>query len=183
MTRWLKKGNLTPRGIIANEIGHLPILEAFKMSNWEIWIVREDSGRQDSAHVFDIDLGQYLGSEPTGRAARSGREYDAGPWLDDILGTFMESATATPNANRRIEATLHEGRKLYRADVEVTNHGPISLFLPNTKAAKAWIEDNVSDDASWHGNSLAVEHRYVDDLWAGMEAGGLEVAAPARGGY
>lgn len=66
-------------------------------------------------------------------------------------------------------------RILKPVDVTVANHGTIFLFKPETDAAKAWIEEHVSADAQWFGKSLAVEHRYAENLAAGMLEAGLVV--------
>jgi len=61
------------------------------------------------------------------------------------------------------------------ADAEVSGGGTIFLVRPLTDAAREWIEENVSNESQWFGQSLAVEHRYVGDLITGMQADGLTV--------
>lgn len=58
-------------------------------------------------------------------------------------------------------------------DVWVSNEGSIFLFYPRTEAAAEWFENNVQDDAQYHGKSLVVEHRYVDSIVQGLNESGL----------
>lgn len=60
-------------------------------------------------------------------------------------------------------------------DVQITNAGNIYLFRPYTDEAKAWIAENVDPDAQWFAGGLVVEHRYAEDLAAGMQKDGLTV--------
>ena len=58
-------------------------------------------------------------------------------------------------------------------DVLVNNAGTVFTFYPLTPQAKAWIDENVQDDAQWFGNALVVEHRYAWGLAEGMLSEGL----------
>jgi hypothetical protein len=60
-------------------------------------------------------------------------------------------------------------------DISVANHGSIFLVTPHSTEAKAWIDENVSEDAQFLGNRLAVEHRFIDNLVEGMRGDGLTV--------
>lgn len=60
-------------------------------------------------------------------------------------------------------------------DALLENHGTIWLVRPLTQAASDWIEENVSEDRQYFGNALAVEHRFVGDIIAGMLSAGLEI--------
>jgi hypothetical protein len=62
------------------------------------------------------------------------------------------------------------------ADVLVTGGGNLYLFMLQTPAAHEWVSQNVSEDRQMFGSGLAVEHRFVADLAAGMEADGLVIA-------
>lgn len=62
---------------------------------------------------------------------------------------------------------------LPQADVEVSDHGTIVLFRPLTEACRAWIAENVAEEAMWFGGALAVEHRYARGLVEGMIENGL----------
>lgn len=60
-------------------------------------------------------------------------------------------------------------------DFIINDQGSIVLFLPNSPEAREWIAENIPDDAMWFGRSLAVEHRFADDIIAGIEGDGLAV--------
>lgn len=59
-------------------------------------------------------------------------------------------------------------------DVVLWNDGSITLVLPLTDGAREWLEENT--DGQWFGDALAVEHRYVADLRAGLIEAGFKVA-------
>lgn len=59
------------------------------------------------------------------------------------------------------------------ADVEVIDHGTVVLFRPVTDTCRAWIDDNIQEDAMWFGGALAVEHRCAPYLIEGMADDGL----------
>ena len=62
------------------------------------------------------------------------------------------------------------------ADVVVENHGSIFSFMPVTKAAKAWIEENVETEGwQWLCGALCVEPRMARDLADGMVSAGLSI--------
>ena len=61
-------------------------------------------------------------------------------------------------------------------DFVVNDQGSIVLLLPNSDAAREWLADNIADDAMYFGRSLVIEHRYADDVLAGIVADGLEIA-------
>jgi hypothetical protein len=65
------------------------------------------------------------------------------------------------------------GTSVPTVDFSIENHGSIFLFRMNTPAAKAWVSENVQDDAQFFGDALVVEWRYAKDLAAGMQANGL----------
>lgn len=67
--------------------------------------------------------------------------------------------------------------KLMRTpDVLVENHGTIFMLRPQTEAAEQWIEDHVQTEGwQWLGKGLAVDHRYAENLVAGMIEAGLAV--------
>jgi len=66
-------------------------------------------------------------------------------------------------------------RPVRTADVLVHNEGTVFLFCPLTPEAEQWIKEHVRGDATWFGNALVVEHRYVWRLAAGMRDAGLEL--------
>jgi len=60
-------------------------------------------------------------------------------------------------------------------DFLVSNHGSIFLLQPLTGAAHDWSADNLPADALRFGAAIAVEHRYIGDIVAGIQDDGLEV--------
>ena len=50
----------------------------------------------------------------------------------------------------------------------------VYLITPLTKECQEWLKENVSEDAQYLGLSLAVEHRYVEDLIGGLEQQGFK---------
>jgi hypothetical protein len=60
-------------------------------------------------------------------------------------------------------------------DFTVENHGTIFLLIPETDAARTWVEANLPDDALTFGRGVVVEHRYIADIVAGIQGDGLEV--------
>jgi hypothetical protein len=50
------------------------------------------------------------------------------------------------------------------------------MFEILSEVAKTFVEENVQLESwQWMGNSFAVDHRYADDLIAGMKEYGLTV--------
>lgn len=62
-----------------------------------------------------------------------------------------------------------------QTDVTVQNGGSVFLFHLHTEAARAWVAEHVSEERTMFGDALAVEHRYAEDLAAGMVSDGLVV--------
>jgi hypothetical protein len=62
-----------------------------------------------------------------------------------------------------------------RIDFRVENHGSIYLLRPLTARARAWVENNLPEDAPAFGNAVAVEHRYIADIVTGAINDGLTV--------
>ncbi len=50
----------------------------------------------------------------------------------------------------------------------------VYLINPLTTECRDWLKDNVSEDAMYLGLSLAVEHRYVENLVLGLQEHGFE---------
>jgi len=63
----------------------------------------------------------------------------------------------------------------HTVDVTVQNEGSIFLFQLETEAAKTWVAEHVSEEATFWCGGLVVEHRYAGNLAAGMQADGLVV--------
>ncbi len=53
----------------------------------------------------------------------------------------------------------------------------IFLLTPVTEAAINWSDAHLPQDAPMLGNAVAVEHRYISAIVAGIESDGLSVAA------
>ncbi len=49
----------------------------------------------------------------------------------------------------------------------------VYLINPLTTECRDWLKDNVSEDAMFLGLSLAVEHRYVENLVLGLNEYGF----------
>lgn len=49
----------------------------------------------------------------------------------------------------------------------------VYLITPLTPECNDWLKENVSEDAPYLGRSLAVDHRYVEDLVAGLRENGF----------
>lgn len=52
--------------------------------------------------------------------------------------------------------------------------GTIALLMPISAAAKQWIDDYV-EALSWLGHAVAIEHRYIDNIMAGVNEAGFTV--------
>ena len=62
-------------------------------------------------------------------------------------------------------------------DVLIRNEGTIIQIIPETEAAKEWIDENVhSEPWQWLGPTLCVDHRMAGPLIEGMADAGLELA-------
>jgi hypothetical protein len=61
-------------------------------------------------------------------------------------------------------------------DFEVVNQGNICLLCPQTDEAREWVHDNLNVE-SWQylGRNIGVDHRYIGDIVAGIQADGLSV--------
>lgn len=65
-----------------------------------------------------------------------------------------------------------------QVDVAILDQGSLVGFRPLTDAAKTFIAENVQAESwQWLGRTLMVEHRFADNLIAGMQADGLVVEA------
>jgi hypothetical protein len=62
-----------------------------------------------------------------------------------------------------------------RADFGVNDQGSIFLLRSYTDVARDWIDENIGDFAQWWCGALVVEHRYIDNIIAGLQGDGLTV--------
>jgi hypothetical protein len=60
-------------------------------------------------------------------------------------------------------------------DFKVFGGGTLYMVQPLNDCAKDHLESHVGEDAIYLGPSLAVEHRYIDDLVAGLRQHGFKV--------
>jgi hypothetical protein len=51
----------------------------------------------------------------------------------------------------------------------------VYLLTPLSSAARAFLDQHISDNATYLGPSLAVEHRFLHPLLAGIDEAGLRV--------
>jgi len=61
------------------------------------------------------------------------------------------------------------------SDFDLYVDASIALLTPLTAAAREWLTEAVGPDVFWHGSSLPVELRYLDDLLEGISEAGWEV--------
>lgn len=62
-------------------------------------------------------------------------------------------------------------------DFTLYNHGSVVVLTPNTKAGKAWMQDNIDvENAQVWGKGVVVEPRYVGAILDGLTAEGLTVS-------
>ena len=73
-----------------------------------------------------------------------------------------------------VPATPREPKAAER-DARIEDHGSIFLVRPLTDCALGWLREHT--DGTWFGNALAVEHRFVADVVAGMRGAGFAVEA------
>jgi hypothetical protein len=60
--------------------------------------------------------------------------------------------------------------------------GTIALVRPVAPAVREWIDENVGGDTQWFGGALAVEHRYIGDVYRGLVDAGFAVTVRTGGG-
>lgn len=63
----------------------------------------------------------------------------------------------------------------FEADFSVSGEGSVYLLTPNTPRAEAWAAEHLPSDAQTLGRGIAVEHRYIADIVAGIQRDGLSV--------
>ena len=63
------------------------------------------------------------------------------------------------------------------ADFFIENHGTIFLLRPLSAAARSWVEDHIGEDNGFqpYWPTVIVEHRYIAEIVAGIQADSLEV--------
>ena len=61
------------------------------------------------------------------------------------------------------------------SDFLLRDEGSIYLLYPQSADADSWVNQNISEDATWFGSALVIGHRYVEDILRGIVAEGLGV--------
>lgn len=64
-------------------------------------------------------------------------------------------------------------------DFDLQNCGSIFILVPLSDDGKEWANDNLPQDAMSWGGGVAIEHRYVCDIVAGIQDDGLTVQGVA----
>jgi hypothetical protein len=88
--------------------------------------------------------------------------------------TQDSARNSTRNIAPSLEALCSEEQN--SPDFEVDGGGSVYLLRPLTPAAREWVDEHISQDAQRLGNAVAVEHRYIEDIVAGVQRDGLTVA-------
>ena len=65
--------------------------------------------------------------------------------------------------------------KKLKVDVLVSGGGTLYLVESVSDTGAEWMDENLPEDAQTLGKAVAVEHRYIGDIVAGMKADGLVV--------
>lgn len=60
-------------------------------------------------------------------------------------------------------------------DFTFENHFSLWLVRPNNRSAAEHLRENVSDEAQWMGDALAVEPRYISDLAESLQDAGFTI--------
>lgn len=56
------------------------------------------------------------------------------------------------------------------------NGETLGRLKPNNEAAKKWLRENIENEPwQWLGNSLYVEHRYIDRIISNIEESGFTI--------
>ena len=65
-------------------------------------------------------------------------------------------------------------------DAAITGHGSVYMLDPVSEYGQAWTDENISEEALMLGNSIAVEHGYIEAIAHGMLSDGLTVSLNGR---
>ena len=65
---------------------------------------------------------------------------------------------------------------LMQTDFVIDGGPTVFLFAPQNAEALEHLQENVSEDAQWLGNGLAVEWRYAADLVNALRSRGFSVS-------
>ena len=65
---------------------------------------------------------------------------------------------------------------MYQVDIKIADEGgSICMVEPVSDMGQDWVDTYLSDDTIMLGNRIAVEHRYIESIYEGMEEDGLHV--------
>lgn len=67
-----------------------------------------------------------------------------------------------------------------RTDLAVHHDGSVSLLRGASDEGKTWIAEHIPADAMTWGNSIVVEHRFIDAIIEGAREDGLGVWETGR---
>ena len=84
------------------------------------------------------------------------------------LGGVAITGRASPSAQ--------PAAKTSTPDFVCENHGSVFLLRPISPAAFAWINEHLPADRQMFGNAVAVEHRFIWSILAGLQEDGLTVS-------
>jgi hypothetical protein len=62
-------------------------------------------------------------------------------------------------------------------DFIINDQRTVFSVRPVSDHAREWLDEHVDDDALWFGNSLVVEHRFIEALVDGFSNDGLTFEA------
>lgn len=72
---------------------------------------------------------------------------------------------------------------MLRFDFELSHHGSIVLLQPLSAAGREWIETHLPEDRLTYAGAVAIEPRYLLDIFHGIADAGLltvQYAPPTR---
>ena len=73
-----------------------------------------------------------------------------------------------------VNETRQEVQAVRRIDFIVRDEGTVWLFTPLTPAALQFLSEHIQENARYFGDSLAVEHRCVEEFLHGLRKHGLK---------
>ena len=61
-------------------------------------------------------------------------------------------------------------------DIKIDNEGSIIVITPLTSEARIWIDENCNIESwQWIGESLAIDHRFAENIILGLADAGFNV--------
>lgn len=73
-------------------------------------------------------------------------------------------------------ATAADRRSAADVILDYAPHSTVGQFEVRTKAAAAWVDENVDTEGyNWNGTFLTVEWRYIDAIACGLLGAGFDV--------